>query len=147
MLVDKIKIIVFVFLIFICRFSVSYALEAGKVVVATAIGKEYVFNVEIADEIQEWEMGLMFRKELAEDSGMLFKMEDGIKRFWMKNTYIPLDIIFIDNAGVIKTIYKNAKPESLEPISSNVSVNTVLEVKGGTTDNLGIKEGDRVLSK
>jgi len=126
-------------------FYLSYQNKIGNsLVVKTSDGKEHNFKIEIADDPQEWEMGLMFRKDLAENAGMLFKMEEGVKMFWMKNTYIPLDIIFIDSNGVIKTIHKNAKPESLTPISSNVSVNTVLEINGGMTDTLGIKEGDVV---
>jgi len=129
-------------------FYLSYQNKVGNsLVVKTSDGKEHNFKIEIADDPQEWEMGLMFRKDLADNAGMPFKMEEGVKVFWMKNTYLPLDIIFIDSNGVIKTIYKNAKPESLTPISSNVSVNTVLEINGGLTDKLGIKEGDKVLEE
>jgi uncharacterized membrane protein (UPF0127 family) len=101
--------------------------------------------VEVADTPPERAQGLMNRYELGSDQGMLFLLEAEQKTaFWMKDTYIPLDIIFIGHDGVILKIAMNARPHSQEAISSTVPVLAVLEVKAGTTLSLGIRTGDRV---
>jgi uncharacterized membrane protein (UPF0127 family) len=105
----------------------------------------HVFSVEIADTEPEREKGLMFRKELPEGQGMLFdfhrEQEVG---FWMKNTYIPLDMIFIQGDGRILRIAENTEPLSTRIIPSGGPVRAVLEVIGGTARKLGIAPGDRV---
>jgi uncharacterized membrane protein (UPF0127 family) len=101
--------------------------------------------VEVADTIPERAQGLMNRHELAADRGMLFVLESEQKTaFWMKDTYIPLDLIFIGHDGTVLRIAINAQPHSLEAIQSVVPVLAVLEVKAGTAITLGIKAGDRV---
>jgi uncharacterized membrane protein (UPF0127 family) len=105
----------------------------------------HTFAVEIADTDATRERGLMFRKSLPEGKGMLFdfKSEQPVN-FWMKNTYIPLDMLFIREDGRILRIAENTKPLSTEIIPSGGPVRAVLEVIGGTARKLGIAPGDRV---
>jgi uncharacterized protein len=103
------------------------------------------FAVEIADTEPQREKGLMFRKNLPDGQGMLFdfKREQDVS-FWMQNTYIPLDMIFIRGDGSILRIVENAEPLSTRLIPSGGPVLAVLEVIGGTARKLGIAPGDRV---
>jgi uncharacterized protein len=103
------------------------------------------FAVEIADTEAQREKGLMFRKNLPDGQGMLFdfKREQDVS-FWMQNTYIPLDMIFIRGDGSILRIVENAEPLSTRLIPSGGPVLAVLEVIGGTARKLGIAPGDRV---
>ena len=104
------------------------------------------FQVELALTPEQRSRGLMFRTELAEDEGMLFDF--GTPRpvgMWMRNTYIPLDMLFIDADGRITRIEANAEPLSERTISSGGPVRAVLELPGGITEKLGIEPGDRVL--
>jgi uncharacterized membrane protein (UPF0127 family) len=107
----------------------------------------YVINVEMADEPQEWSRGLMFRSSLEKDSGMLFVFDDSSeRRFWMKNTLIPLDIIFISNDMTIVNI-EYAVPCKNDPCityKSNGDAKYVLEVNGNYTQKHGVKKGDDV---
>ena len=103
------------------------------------------FAVEIADNEAEREKGLMYRKELPEGRGMLFDFHrDQEVSFWMRNTYIPLDMIFIRGDGQIQRIAENTEPLSDRLIPSGGPVRAVLEVIGGTARKLGIAPGDRV---
>jgi len=105
------------------------------------------FAVEIASTEAEREKGLMYRKELPEGRGMLFdfRREQDVG-FWMRNTYIPLDMIFIRGDGRILRIAENTEPLSERIIPSDGPVRFVLEVIGGTARKLGIAPGDRVAS-
>jgi len=105
----------------------------------------HMFSVEIADNDAEREKGLMYRKELPEGRGMLFDFhrEQDVS-FWMQNTYIPLDMLFIRADGSILRIAENTEPLSTRLIPSGGPVRAVLEVIGGTTRKLGIAPGDRV---
>jgi uncharacterized membrane protein (UPF0127 family) len=108
-------------------------------------GGVHVFAVEIAVTNEERARGLMFRKELAEGRGMLFDFTpDQEVSMWMKNTYISLDMIFIQGDGRILRIAENTKPLSEAIISSNGQVRGVLEVVAGTAKKFGIAPGDRV---
>lgn len=103
------------------------------------------FTVEVAATPQQQEAGLMFRKSLADNGGMLFPMEPPrTASFWMKNTLIPLDMLFIRTDGTIAFIGANTVPYSREPVSAGVPVAAVLELRGGRAAELGIKEGDVV---
>jgi uncharacterized membrane protein (UPF0127 family) len=103
------------------------------------------FQVEIADDEAERERGLMYRTALAPNRGMLFIFEDAAPRaFWMKNTYIPLDIVYIGADGRIVSIAANAEPFNETPIPSNGQAKGVLEIYGGRAAQLGLKPGDRV---
>lgn len=105
----------------------------------------HAFNVELATNNAERERGLMFVKHLPEGQGMLFDFKtDQQVSFWMHNTYIPLDMIFIAGNGRILHIVENAKPMSDALIPSEYPVRAVLEVIAGTADRLGIAVGDRV---
>lgn len=105
----------------------------------------HAFSVELATTEAEREKGLMYRKSLPEGQGMLFDFQrDQEVGFWMKNTYIPLDMIFIRGDGRILRIAENTEPLSERIVSSNGPVRAVLEVIGGTARKLGIAPGDRV---
>ena len=106
------------------------------------------FLVEIADDDAERERGLMFRTHLAPDRGMLFdfKTEREVA-FWMKNTLIPLDMVYIRANGKIFSIAANAVPGSLVPIPSGGPVRAVLEIAGGRAAQLGLLPGDHVFSR
>ncbi len=103
------------------------------------------FTVEIADTAATRESGLMFRKSLAPDRGMLFDFKTtGPVAFWMKNTLIPLDMLFIAADGHVVSIARNAAPYSETPIPSGGDVLCVLEVRGGRADEIGAEPGDLV---
>ncbi len=103
------------------------------------------YTIEIASTEAQQEQGLMYRNDLADDAGMIFPFPDNrYASFWMKNTVIPLDIIFIRADGKIENIAENAVPYSLDPIYSTAKVASVLELRGGLTGELGIKAGDEV---
>jgi uncharacterized protein len=107
----------------------------------------HTFAVELANNDDERSRGLMYRKELPEGRGMLFDFErEAPVAFWMHNTYIPLDIIFIRGDGRILRIAENAEPLSDRLIPSGGPVRAVLEVIGGTARRLGIAPGDHVTS-
>lgn len=105
----------------------------------------HVFAVEMAVTPEEQSKGLMFRKELPEGQGMLFDFHrEQEATFWMKNTYVPLDMIFIRGDGRIHRIAANTKPLSEALVNSGGPVRAVLEVVAGTAKKLGIAPGDRV---
>ncbi|HKY82715.1 MAG TPA: DUF192 domain-containing protein [Sphingobium sp.] len=103
------------------------------------------FDVEAARTPREQEQGLMFRKSIDPDGGMLFPMTPPrTASFWMKNTLVPLDMLFIRTDGTIAFIARQTVPYSREPVSAGVPVVAVLELRGGRATELGIREGDRV---
>jgi uncharacterized membrane protein (UPF0127 family) len=104
------------------------------------------FTVEMATTRQQQERGLMFRESLAPDAGMLFDLvvEKAVS-FWMKDTLIPLDMIFIKANGTIVRIAADAKPLSRDNVPSYEPVRAVLEIAGGRAAALGLKPGDRAL--
>ena len=106
--------------------------------------KVHRFTVDVAGTPDEQEIGLMFRRSLGPDEGMVFPF-DSVRdvAFWMKNTLIPLDMIFIRADGSIARI-ATAEPLSLEPVPSGEAVVAVLEIAGGRSAQLGIKAGDIV---
>ena len=105
----------------------------------------HIFGVEMAVTPEEQARGLMFRRELPEKQGMLFDFgREQPTSFWMKNTYIPLDMIFIRADGRILRVAENTVPHSEELVSSGGPVRAVLEVIAGTAKKLGIAPGDRV---
>jgi uncharacterized protein len=110
-------------------------------------GSAYKFEVEVVSTPATREQGLMYRQSLPSNGGMLFlyPTEQPVA-FWMKNTLIPLDMLFLDAEGDIIRIAHNTVPFDETPVESGVPVKAVLEVKGGTASALGIKEGDRVES-
>ena len=103
------------------------------------------FQVWIADTPPRQEQGLMFVRDLPESEGMLFPEDSPqVAHFWMKNTYIPLDMVFVGEDGRIAKIIANARPFSLDVLSSDVPVIAVLEIRGGEAQQLGIGVGDPV---
>jgi len=116
--------------------------DEGKLVLHTASG-DHTFSVEVVDNPETRAQGLMFRQELADDAGMLFdfKQEREVA-FWMRNTFIPLDMIFVGADGVVKTIHVNARPQDPTSIPSQVPVQFVLEIPGGRSVELGLQPGD-----
>ncbi|MET0547315.1 MAG: DUF192 domain-containing protein [Caulobacterales bacterium] len=108
----------------------------------------FAYKVELANNEAAREKGLMNRAEMAADRGMLFDLgEDRVARMWMKNTLIPLDMVFIRANGEVASIAKNAEPMSLAIISSGVRVRAVLELNAGQADKIGLKPGDHVKHK
>ena len=123
----------------------SISFERSKLVIVSG-GKRHTFNVEIADTDERRALGLMYRTSLAADAGMLFDFkQDEDVAMWMRNTPIPLDMVFIDRTGKIVNIAERAVPFSEATIPSAGPVRAVLEVNGGTASRLGLKPGDRVL--
>jgi len=114
---------------------------------AIRTGKETSrFSIEIARTPEQQQFGLMFRNKLAADAGMLFIYAQPQRiAMWMKNTLIPLDMIFIGADGRIVNVAERAVPQSTAPIYSDGVAVAVLEVNGGTAARLGIKSGDTVL--
>lgn len=108
-------------------------------------GSTYKFAVEVADTADERAQGLMFREHLGANEGMLFLYPaEKPVAFWMKNTPLPLDMIFIDGKGRIVSVAAMAKPYDTSPISSDGPAKAVLEILGGSAGQLGIKAGDLV---
>ncbi|MDX1781288.1 MAG: DUF192 domain-containing protein [Thalassovita sp.] len=103
------------------------------------------FSVELADDDADRSRGLMFREKLPRSAGMLF-VYPGPQRvaFWMKNTLIPLDMLFIDDTGTVTKIHHEAQPGDLSAIASEGKVRAVLEINGGLADAMGIGPGTRL---
>ena len=122
--------------------SAAFALDGLDV--DTKTGKHH-FEVEIAKDEASREKGLMFRKYLPPDRGMLFEFDtEEPLEFWMKNTPLSLDIIFIDHAGVVKSIAANAEPLSETTIPSGAPADAALELLGGEAAKIGLQPGDQV---
>ncbi|MEQ9640854.1 MAG: DUF192 domain-containing protein [Alphaproteobacteria bacterium] len=120
-------------------------LPREALVVETAGGARYAFEVEMAITPEQRKAGLMFRTEMAADHGMLFDFgaEDELA-FWMKNTPLSLDIIFIRGDGTIVNIHRKTTPYSTESLPSDGPARAALELNAGTARALGIKPGDVV---
>jgi len=118
----------------------------GEVTIVTADGGRHDFTVEEARTPAQRSQGLMYRPRLAPEAGMLFIYEkDWPVAMWMKNTRIPLDMLFIARDGRIAYVAERAVPYSLESISAGQPVAGVLEINGGSAARLGIAAGDRVI--
>jgi len=108
-------------------------------------GRETRFDVDLATNDAERSRGLMFRKELGALEGMLFDFYQEMPvSFWMKNTLIPLDMVFIAGDGTVKHVHANAVPLSTDAVPSLYPVRAVLEINGGSAALLGIKPGDKI---
>ncbi|MGB3338909.1 MAG: DUF192 domain-containing protein [Devosia sp.] len=116
--------------------------DEGKLVLHSSTG-DYSFNIEVVDTNESRAKGLMYVQELADDAGMLFDFkEERDVSFWMRNTFIPLDMIFVDADGVVKNIHVNARPHDVTGIPSEGPVQFVLEIPGGRSVEIGLKPGD-----
>jgi uncharacterized membrane protein (UPF0127 family) len=121
-----------------------HPLPRSVVVIDTTNGPAR-FNVEVASDGQSQEYGLMFRKSLAANAGMLFDFHTTVETsFWMKNTLIPLDIIFIRMDGTISSIAPDAVPMSTRSIPAAEPIRAVLEIGGGRAAQFGIYPGEKV---
>ncbi len=113
--------------------------------IVTASGP-HRFTVELATTAAQMLQGLMFRQSLAPDAGMLFDYQaPSMASMWMKNTLIPLDMLFVDAAGHIVNIHERAVPGSLDAIAAATAVRAVIELNGGTAARLGIQPGNQVI--
>jgi uncharacterized protein len=120
-------------------------LPKEKLTIVTRDGKEHDFMVEMALKPEQQTVGEMFRTSVPPDGGMLFDW--GFPRpsqMWMRNTLVPLDMVFINPNGTIRAIAENTTPRSLAPIDSRGPVRATLELAGGTTAKLDIRVGDTV---
>jgi uncharacterized membrane protein (UPF0127 family) len=118
--------------------------ERSSLVIVTG-GRDITFDVEMAVSEPQHERGLMFRKQMGAYEGMLFDfVRERPVTFWMKNTLIPLDMVFIAADGTVRHVHANATPMSTDTIPSESAVRGVLEINGGTARLLGIKPGDKV---
>ena len=116
-----------------------------KVTILTKEGRERSFQVEIADTPAKRELGLQYRRELPADQGMIFLFpNESQQTFWMKNTPIPLDMIFIDHDRKIVGIVEQATPFTLDSRSVNGASQYVLEINGGLSQKYGFVKGDSV---
>jgi len=109
-------------------------------------GGRHQFTVEVAETPAQMTQGLMFRQTMAADAGMLFDYKQPtMATMWMRNTLIPLDMLFVDAQGRIVNIHERAVPETDDVIAAAAPVRAVIELNGGTAARLGIKPGDQVL--
>ncbi len=141
----------FLIFLFACAPANSYQdgqpqdLPLETLSVETAGGVK-TFKVQIAKTLRQKQTGLMFRTEMPAEEGMLFTYKyPEVVGFWMRNTYIPLVIIFVRADGTIANIAYNTIPMSLDNVSSDGHVTGVLEINGGLAEALGIEPGDKVL--
>ncbi|MEP5152793.1 DUF192 domain-containing protein [Planktotalea sp.] len=125
--------------------AVGATCSGDHVIVQGGFG-EARFTVELADDPSEQAQGLMHREQMASSAGMLFVFEAPKRTaFWMKNTLIPLDMIFVDQAGTITHIHENAIPHDETPILGGDDVFAVLEINGGLSARFGFSLGDTLV--
>ena len=117
------------------------------ITIQRADGIMFGMKVEIADDETERSKGLMYRTDLPEGQGMLFLYKEPLlASFWMKNTLVPLDILFVRDDGTIVQIEENVPAHSLEPRDAKTPVLAVLEVEGGEVARLGLSVGDKIVN-
>jgi len=147
MRVSKSAVLAAFFLVAALPFAPTSAQLAGprqELTISTKAGP-HEFEVEIADDDRERALGLMFRRSMSDGEGMLFDFgHDEPATFWMRNTYIPLDMLFIKSDGTIESIAKHTTPLSDKGVPSKGPVRYVLEINAGTSDELGIRAGDKI---
>ncbi len=119
--------------------------KTGELSIVTSSGETYVITIELAETHEQRAQGLMFREELAPMAGMLFIYpRSQVPQMWMRNTLIPLDMLFLDEEGNVIATANNAVPLSEAIISPGVPARAVLELPGDAIERLGIKPGDQV---
>ena len=127
-------------------FLISFYTFSNEKIEVSIYNKNITFNVEVAKTIEERRTGLMYRKKLLNNEGMLFIFpREKIIQLWMKNTYIPLDVIFISENKVIVDIKKNMEKLSETIVKSKVKSRYALEFNAGLINKLDIRIGDKVL--
>jgi uncharacterized membrane protein (UPF0127 family) len=123
------------------------AFPRAALTIATASARQHKFEIWVARTDAQQQRGLMFVTELRADQGMLFVEEPPrVMSMWMKNTLIPLDMLFIASDGRIAHIHERARPQDLTVIGYDAPVRAVLELRGGEAAKRGIRAGDRVAS-
>jgi uncharacterized protein len=121
--------------------------DKEPLVIQTTSGQKYNFTVEIADTNEQRQRGLMYRQEMAADAGMIFDFGTSKRvQMWMENTVLPLDMLFVDRAGIVRGVKQNAVPYSRDIIDSVTAVKYVIELNAGAAAKLGLKAGDMVTS-
>lgn len=119
--------------------------ERDELTIVTKDGEEHSFTVEMALDPKQQAQGLMFRRQMAADAGMLFIYQPSREAvMWMQNTFLPLDMLFIKSDGRIVKIIERTVPQSTTRIPSGEAITGVLELNGGTASRLGIKAGDQI---
>ena len=119
--------------------------ERANLVLIRADGARYPFKVEVAKSVEEQAYGLMYVRSMRDDEGMIFKFAPPRQAaFWMKNTLIPLDIIFVRPDGTIGSIAPERQPEDATPVFSQGSVGAVIEINGGLAKKYGLEAGNKV---
>jgi len=128
--------------------SVPFVKE-GQLAITDSLGQAKArFDIEFARDDYERETGLMYRQSMKDNQAMLFIFKDEQPRyFWMKNTYIPLDIVYINARKQIVSIAKNAQPLDETSLPSHFPARYVLEIKAGLSDDYALKKGDKVAWK
>jgi len=125
--------------------DVSHAASTGTIVLKTETG-DHNYDIEVATTDQERAIGLMYRRSLPENSGMLFLYDrPQPAAMWMKNTFIPLDMIFIAPDGTVHRIETYTEPFSTRSIYSGGDIVGVLELNAGQADKIGLKPGDKII--
>ncbi len=122
-------------------------IKQGELKFISKDGKRIIsqIDIELAANDEKRTQGLMWRRKMEENQGMLFVMEQQeMQSFWMLNTYIPLDILFVDELRQIVTIRSNTKPQSLDPVASDKPALYVVEVNAGYCRKFGISVGDKI---
>lgn len=121
------------------------AFPREPLVVETRAARRHAFQAWRTDTFQTRAQGLMFVKEIRQDQAMIFVYDPPQRvAMWMKNTLIPLDMLFVDDAGCVVKVHEQARPHSLDAIESGQPVVLVVELQGGAAHSLGIAAGDRV---
>jgi uncharacterized membrane protein (UPF0127 family) len=141
--------LVLISLFIFCSLVEIQAAEAfSRLEIVSPKGKAHIFKVELANTPESRNQGLMHRRSMPTDAGMLFDFGvEGRVSMWMKNTLIPLDMLFIDSNGKIVNIAERTVPHSLESVPAAKPIRFVLELNGGTASRLGIRPGDQVKHK
>ncbi|AFL52173.1 uncharacterized membrane protein (UPF0127 family) [Sinorhizobium fredii] len=135
----------FLLSVLVSSLAADVSFDRDKIRLFTSGGRAHDLTVELAIEPDQREQGLMHRRRMAPDHGMLFDFGETRRvMMWMRNTYLPLDMLFIAEDGTVRTIHENAVPLSDAIIDSKEPVAFVLELNAGTVKRLGIRPGDRI---
>jgi len=124
----------------------SPTFEQSSMTIQRADGQSFLYSVEVALTREQEAYGLMFRRSLPTNAGMIFVYNpDQLVSMWMKNTYIPLDMLFVRKDGIIVKIITHAQPFDLTPLPSGEPVRGVIELNAGDVERNGLKTGDKVI--
>lgn len=119
--------------------------EKAPLTIVTTDGEKHAFTVELALDTDQRAQGLMFRRQMPADHGMLFDFgQTRHVMMWMKNTFLPLDMLFVSKQGKVETVHENAVPQSESIIDSRVPVAYVVELNAGTAKTLSITPGAHI---